>query len=96
MTGYFCNVGSVKASAKDSLLRNNVPVFKHFFDIALRIQQIEEGRNDIRTRTLQKYLVKLGYLHKKYRNGTYENHTKKALCKYQVAKGIVSARNPDC
>lgn len=96
MTGYFCNVGSVKTSAKDTLLRDNVPVLKHFFDIALRIQQLEEGRNDIRTRTLQKYLVKMGYLHKKYRNWTYENHTKKALCSYQVAKGIVSARNPDC
>lgn len=96
MTGYFCNAGSLNASAKDTLLRNNVPVLKNFFDIALRIQQIEEGRNDIRTRTLQKYLVKMGYLNKKYRNWTYENHTKKALCSYQVAKGIVSARNPDC
>lgn len=96
MTGYFCNPGVIKASAKDTLLRNNVPVLKNFFDIALRIQQLEEGRNDIRTRTLQKYLVKLGYLHKKYRNWSYENHTNKALCKYQVSKGIVSAKNPDC
>jgi len=71
-------------------------VLKNFFDIALWIQQLEEGRNDIRTRTLQKYLVKLGYLNKKYRNGEYETNTKKALCKYQVVKKIISAKNADC
>ena len=96
MTGFFCDSAIVKISPKDSLLRDNVPVLKNFFDIALRIQQLEEGRNDIRTRTLQKYLVKLWYLNKKYRNGVYESHTKKWLCAYQVAKGIVSAKHADC
>lgn len=96
MTGYFCNAWTVNVSAKDRLLRNNVPVLKNFFDIALRVQQLEEGRSDIRTRTLQKYLVKLGYLHKKYRNGSYESHTKKALCAYQVAHRIVSSKHHDC
>ena len=96
MTGYFCNDAIVKTTPKDSLLRDNVPIFKNFFDIALRIEQLEEGRNDIRTRTLQKYLVKLWYLNKKYRNGDYESHTKKALCTYQVAQRIVSVRSADC
>jgi len=96
MTGYFCEKWVTNVWSKDSLLRDTVPVFKYFFDIGLRIQQLEEGRNDIRTRTLQKYLVKLWYLHKKYRNGVYEVHTKRALCAYQVSKKIVSARNPDC
>lgn len=96
MTWYFCESSVVKTTPKDLLLRDSVPVLKNFFDIALRIQQLEEGRNDIWTRTLQKYLVKLGYLNQKYRNGTYESHTKKALCNYQVAKKIVSAKNPDC
>ncbi|MEI8009491.1 MAG: hypothetical protein WCI00_09395 [bacterium] len=59
MIGYFCDDSIVKTTPKDSLLRDNVPTFKNFFDIALRIQQLEEGRKDIRTRTLQKYLVKL-------------------------------------
>ena len=96
MTWYFCDCSIVKKSPKDSLLRNNVPVLKNFFDIALRIQELKPGRNDIWTRTLQKYLVKLGYLNKKYRNGSYETNTKKALCKYQVAKKIISAKSPDC
>ncbi len=96
MTGYFCDSSIVKMSPKDSLLRTNVPVLKNFFDIALRIQQLEEWRNDIRTRTLQKYLVKLWYLNKRYRNGTYESHTKKALCAYQVRKKIISAKSRDC
>ena len=96
MTGYVCDSSVVKTTPKDLLLRENVPVFKNFFDIALRIQQLEEWRNDIWTRTLQKYLVKLGYLNKKYQNGNYETHTKKALCTYQVARKIVSVSNPDC
>jgi len=95
MTGYFCD-NSLATSTKNSFLRENVPVLKNFFDIALWIQQLDEGRNDIRTRTLQKYLVKLGYLHKKYRNGEYETNTKKALCRYQVAKRILSSRSRDC
>lgn len=59
MTGYFCDSSIVKISPKNSLLRDNVPMLRNFFDIALWIQQLEQGRNDIRTRTLQKYLVKL-------------------------------------
>jgi hypothetical protein len=42
MTGYFCDCSIVKSSPKDSLLRENVPVLKNFFDIALRIQQLDE------------------------------------------------------
>ena len=59
MTGYFCDNTIVKTSPKDTLLRDKVPVLKNFFDIAVWIQQHEVGRNDIWTRTLQKYLVKL-------------------------------------
>ncbi|MEI6118484.1 MAG: hypothetical protein WCP92_04560 [bacterium] len=96
MTGYFCESAMVETSPKNLMLRDSVPVLKNFFDIALRIQQLEVGRNDIWTRTLQKYLVKLGYLNKKYRNGKYEINTKKALCRYQVTKKIISSKNPDC
>ncbi len=96
MTGYFCDSSILNISPKSSLLRNNVPVLKNFFDVALRVEQLEEWRNDIRTWTLQKYLVKLWYLKKKYRNGNYEDHTRKALCDYQVTHRIVSAKNPDC
>lgn len=96
MTGYFCENTDMKIAPKDELLWGNVPTFKNFFDRALRIQQLEEGRNDIRTRTLQKYLVKLWYLNKRYRNGEYQKYTKKALCNYQIAKKILSSKSPDC
>ncbi|MEI6671942.1 MAG: hypothetical protein WCL02_00835 [bacterium] len=59
MTGYFCENTGSENRVKDSLIRDNVPVLKNFFDIAVWIQQLDEGRHDIWTRTLQKYLVKL-------------------------------------
>ena len=59
MTGYVCKDSNIKFSSKDSILWDSVPTLKYFFDIALWIQQLEEGRSDIWTRTLQKYLVKL-------------------------------------
>lgn len=96
LTGYYCDAISKKNMPKDNSLWSTTPVYKHFFDIALRIQQLEAWRSDIRTWTLQKYLVKLWYLDKKYRNWMFELHTKKALCKYQVAKKMVSATNADC
>jgi len=73
-----------------------VPIFKNFFDISLRIQQLQPWRNDIRTQTLQKYLIKLGYLSSKYQSWIYDSHTTKALCNYQVKRKIVSRSNPDC
>lgn len=96
LTGYYCDTISKKDMPKDNSLWKNTPIYKNFFDIAVRVQQLEVGRNDIRTWTLQKYLVKLWYLDKKYRNWMFESHTKKALCKYQVAKKMVSATNADC
>ena len=59
MTGYFCESSVVKTSPKDSLLRENVPTLKYFFDAAIWIQELTPGRKDIRVWTLQKYLVKL-------------------------------------
>ena len=41
MTGYFCNSEIIETPPKDTLLRDQVPVLKNFFDIALRIQQLE-------------------------------------------------------
>ncbi len=96
MTGWYCTSSDSIKNAQVGLENSAVYLPKYFFDIALRIQQLEEGRNDIRTRTLQKYLNKLGYLHKQYRHGSFDSHTKKALCNYQVAKKIVSRNNPDC
>lgn len=75
---------------------DSIPVFKNFFDISLWIQQLWVGRNDVRTRTLQKYLIKLWYLSSKYQNGIYDKNTVKALCAYQVKKWILSKKNKDC
>lgn len=96
MTGYFCNSMLMKNLPKVSLQVDTIPVLKYFFDSALWIQQLEPERQDIRVRTLQKYLNKLWYLNKKYRHGEYDSHTKKALCAYQVAKKIVGKKHPDC
>lgn len=91
LTGYLCAQGS-----KPSIDFASIPVYKNFFDIALRIQQLDKGRNDIWVRTLQKYLVSLWYLHKSHRHGSYDAFTKKALCAYQVSKKLVSAKHTDC
>lgn len=64
--------------------------------MAIRLQELKPERSDIWVRTLQKYLNTLGYLNKKYRHGSYDNHTVQALCNYQVAKKIVSRKSPDC
>lgn len=96
MTGYVCDPSIVKISSKNMMLRDNVPTLKYFFDAAIRIQELKPGRNDIRVRTLQKYLNKLWYLNFKHRHGNYDSYTKKALCNYQVAKKIVWSKHPDC
>ena len=96
LTGYLCNPWLLTTSAILWFDRDHIAVFKNFFDIALRVQQLELGRKDIWTRTLQKYLVKLGYLSSRYRNGSYDVHTQTAVCNYQLRTHIVSRSNPDC
>ncbi len=96
MTWWYCDVSMVKKGVKSSLDLNKVPTLKYFFDMAIRLQELKPERNDIWVRTLQKYLNTLGYLNKKYRHGSYDNHTVQALCNYQVAKKIVSRKSPDC
>ncbi len=96
LTWYLCNSSIIKTEPSEMLDRNTVPVLKNFFDVAIRIEQLDVWRNDIRVRTLQKYLNKLWYLSKKYRNGNYDTHTKRALCAYQTDTKIVSVSNPDC
>ena len=75
---------------------DSVPILKNFFDLSVWIQQLSSWRNDVRTWTLQKYLVKLWYLNKKYQNWIYDTHTKRAVCNYQVKKWIIARKNKDC
>ncbi len=96
MTGYVCDPSLTNKAQNHSIDFANVPILKYFFDIALWIQELKPERKDIRVWILQKYLNKLWYLSFKYRHGEYDVHTKKALCNYQVAKKIVSRKNPDC
>ncbi|MEI8254006.1 MAG: hypothetical protein WCG25_10045 [bacterium] len=39
-----------------------IPFYTNFFDVALWVVKLSAERNDIWVWTLQKYLIKLGYL----------------------------------
>jgi len=95
--GYYCSESKlsslssdIKASIKVGFNSNSVPIFEHFFDIALRIQELYPERNDVRVRTLQKYLTKFGYLDVKKQTGYFGAKTKEALCQYQIDKLITN------
>ncbi len=96
MTWWYCDSSIVKKSEKTILTLDSIPILKYFFDVGIWIEDLKPGRKDIRVRTLQKYLVKLWYLNRKYRHGTYDSYTKKALCSYQVVRKIVTAKHTDC
>lgn len=97
LKGRYCTPSVVKSKKNIALDLDAVASApKYFFDMAIWIQELKPWRNDIRVWTLQKYLNKLGYLDFKHRHGDYDSYTKKALCRYQVAKKIVWAKHPDC
>ncbi|HKL43667.1 MAG TPA: peptidoglycan-binding domain-containing protein, partial [Candidatus Absconditabacterales bacterium] len=90
---YYCTKQDLKtlgANPKVGLNFDAIPVLKYFFDSALFIQQLEYGRTDIRVYTLQKYLMKFGYMDKK--TGYFGPETKRALCNYQLRRGITSRK----
>lgn len=93
VTGYYCTDSKLKslwANPKVWLNFKAIPVLKYFFDSALFIQQLEYGRSDVRVYTLQKYLMKFGYMNKK--TWYFWPETKKALCNYQIKRWITSRR----
>lgn len=69
-----------------------IPLLKHFFDIAVFIQELAVERQDIWVATLQKYLIKLWYLWKDKQTWYFGPETKKALCSYQLTRKITSKK----
>ncbi len=93
VTWYYCTNSKLKtlwANPDVWLNLDVISVMKHFFDSALFIQQLEYGRTDIRVYTLQKYLMKFGYMDKK--TWYFGPETKKALCNYQIRRWITSRK----
>ena len=93
VTWYYCTKQDLKtlwANPKVWLNFDAIPVMKYFFDSALFIQQLEYGRTDIRVYTLQKYLMKFGYMDKK--TWYFWPETKRALCNYQLRRWITSRK----
>jgi peptidoglycan hydrolase-like protein with peptidoglycan-binding domain len=97
LTGYFCNVDQVKwKKIKVWFDFDQVPFYRNFFDIALWVVKLEPTRTDIWVSTLQKYLIKLGYMKSNKQTWFFGSETKNALCKYQVAKWIFKKNSLNC
>lgn len=93
LTWYYCSKDlSWISQLKPSIAFSSVPILKHFFDVALFIQELKPERTDIWVYTLQKYLSKLWYLSEKKQTWYFWAETKKALCSYQIKKGIASKK----
>ncbi|MCF7835414.1 peptidoglycan-binding protein [Candidatus Gracilibacteria bacterium] len=89
LTGYFCDNDLIKKQKiKIGFDMDKIAIYKNFFDIALWVVNLQEGRSDIWVSTLQKYLIKLGFLKDGRQTGYFGKETKSALCSYQVARGL--------
>ncbi len=96
---YYCSKDRLKqlwVSVQPWFDFSQIPVFAHFFDLALWKQNLWPGRRDVRVYTLQKYLIKLWYLHKNKQNWSFDSVTRKALCRYQTKKMISYPQSSSC
>ena len=75
---------------------SSLPVWKNFFDVSLFQQEMSIGRNDIRSYTLQKYLIALWYLDKGLHTGKFAWLTQQAVCNFQVDYGVVPRSSSFC
>lgn len=97
LTGYFCSPEKIEwNNFKIWLNFEQVPFYTNFFDVALWVVKLWSWRNDIWVWTLQKYLIKLWYLKSGRQTWLFSQDTKDALCRYQVAKGILSKKSANC
>ncbi len=95
---YYCDksklnslwIKSNNAKTKPKINFDAIPIMKHFFDATLFIQELKPERTDIWVYTLQKYLMKFGYLDKK--TWYFGPQTKAALCQYQLKRWITSKK----
>jgi len=100
---YYCKKSDLSVDDRLSISREkiglnlkSIPLFEHFFDLAIWKQELRFGRRDIWVWTLQKYLVKLGYLKENKQTGRFDVVTKDALCRYQTKKLISYPAHRDC
>jgi peptidoglycan hydrolase-like protein with peptidoglycan-binding domain len=70
-------------------------IYKNFFDMAIIKFNLEEGRQDAFVRTLQKYLITLGYLNRNEPTGYFGPATTEAICNFQVDYGVVDSHNSE-
>lgn len=97
LSWYFCSVEKIKwKNFKIWFDFDKIPLYTNFFDIALWVVKLWPERNDIWVSTLQKYLIKFWYLKEWKQTWFYGAETKDALCRYQVAKWILSKKNINC
>jgi len=75
---------------------SSVPVYKNFFLMTLFIQQLEEWRNDVRVRELQKQLIALWYMQAWQETSFFGPETKKAVCTFQVDQKILVKDSERC
>lgn len=95
MIGYICSWAIAK-NIRTSIDLKKVPMYKWFFDSAIRLQQLKPWRKDVRVWKLQEYLIKLWYLKKNQDTWNYWPETQNALCSYQVKKWLSSKKYADC
>ncbi len=97
LTGYYCEPNILKwKKIKIWFDMDKVPFYNNLFDIALWVVRLEQWRTDIWVSTLQKYLIKLGYLQWDRQTWFFGQETKDALCRYQVAKWILRKGSVNC
>ena len=97
---YYCSAEILKKwnikTPKAGIDYGKIPMYKNFFDMSLWIQELRPERKDVWVYTLQKYLVKLGYLDKNDMTGYFGERTKIALCKFQTKKQISYPKHIHC
>ncbi len=74
---------------------DDMTIYKNFFDMAIIKFNLEQGRKDIFVRTLQEYLIKLGYLKRSVPTGYFWNESVQAICNFQVDYWVVDSHDSE-
>ncbi|HMT01070.1 MAG TPA: peptidoglycan-binding protein [Candidatus Absconditabacterales bacterium] len=97
LTGYLCDIeAQKKLDLHIGFSYDTIPFYKNFFDMTLRIKEMQFGRKDPRVFALQKYLVKLGFMETNQMTSSFDETTKASLCSYQVARFLLKKDDPSC
>ena len=79
--GYVCAPGVIGQQV--GIDYSVFPQYEDFFHASLRVMALRPERRDPWVRSLQDYLIALGYMGKWRNTGYYGRETKAAVCKYQ-------------